>query len=204
MLTNKLSSRNIILASGSPRRSALMRECGLNFTVADKYGVRESYPADMPPEDVPLYLAGLKSRNYPVPLAPADILITADTIVILDGEILGKPRDGRDAVRMLHRLSGREHTVVSGVLLRDLTGERGFSAHTTVRFAALTTPMIEDYVERFAPMDKAGSYAIQEWIGYIGIESICGSFYNVMGLPTERLCRELEAFAGKFNSPSPR
>jgi septum formation protein len=195
LLKEKLAGRNIILASGSPRRSALMRECGLDFTVADKYNVEEIYPATMPPADVPLYLAGLKSRSYPLPLGPDDILITADTIVILEGQILGKPCDAEDAVRMLRRLSGREHTVVSGVMLRDAAGSEGFSTHTAVRFAPLSTQMIEHYVREFAPMDKAGSYAIQEWIGYVGIERIDGSFYNVMGLPTVQLCRAIEGFA---------
>ncbi len=195
LLSEKLSPRRLILASGSPRRKELMQACGLRFTVADKYNVEEIYPFTMPPAEVPLYLAHLKSDAYPHPLANDDILITADTVVVLDGQILGKPADRDEAVAMLRRLSGREHTVVSGVVLRSAAGRSDFSCSTQVVFATLRTEQIEYYVDHFLPLDKAGSYAIQEWIGYTGIERIDGSFYNVMGLPTEQLCRALEAFA---------
>lgn len=194
LLNERLADWNLVLASGSPRRSALMGECGFAFAVADKYSVAERYPASMPPHDVPLFLAHLKSDAYPLPLAAGDILITADTIVILDGEILGKPRDKADAAAMLRKLSGREHTVVSGVVLRGARGRSSFSCMTRVCFAPLTDEQIDYYVGRFAPLDKAGSYAIQEWIGYVGIERIEGSFYNVMGLPTQQLCAALEDF----------
>ncbi len=194
LLNEKLNGRRLILASGSPRRSELMRGCGLTFTVADKFGVDEVYPASMPATEVPAYLAGLKSDGYPLPLEPQDILITADTVVILDGQILGKPDDGQDAARMLRRLQGKKHTVVTGVVLRDTAHRRTFSCSAVVKFGTLTKEQIEYYVANFSPMDKAGSYAIQEWIGYVGIEAIEGSFYNVMGLPTQQLCEELEDF----------
>ncbi len=194
ILADKLNDWNLILASGSPRRKELMAGCGLTFTVADKFGVREAFPASMAPHDVPLFLAHVKSDAYPIPLGGRDILITADTIVILDGEILGKPKDADDAVAMLGKLAGRGHTVVSGVVLRGANGRTGFSATSQVRFAPLSGEQIRWYVERFMPMDKAGSYAIQEWIGYVGIEAIEGSFYNVMGLPTQQLCAALEDF----------
>ena len=128
------------------------------------------------------------------------MLITADTVVVLSGEVLGKPRDEVEARAMLHRLSGTEHSVVTGVTLRLAYSERTFAARSIVRFASLSDEQIEYYVDNFKPLDKAGAYGIQEWIGYVGIDSIEGSFYNVMGLPVQRLCRELEAFIEQLPS----
>ncbi len=167
-----------------------MTDAGLRFESV-RYDIEESYPSDIAVCDVPLYLAKLKSEGYPYALEPKDIIITADTVVIAGGEILGKPKD-RDAAReMLRRLSGSEHQVTTGVYLRSKGVSHGFSVDTKVWFRALSDQEIEYYVDTFNPFDKAGSYGIQEWIGYVGVEKIEGSFYNVMGLPVQRLYCEL-------------
>ncbi len=170
-----------------------MEECRLPFRVVS-YEVEELFPADLPAMEVPEYLAHLKSEGYPVPLTASEILITADTVVICEGEILGKPRDEEDARAMLRRISGRSHTVITGVTLRSATKKESFSCSSTVHFAPLSDEEIDFYVDNYSPLDKAGSYGIQEWIGYIGIEGIEGSFYNVMGLPIQRLYKELNKF----------
>lgn len=194
LLHEKLRNRRLLLASQSPRRRELIADCGLPYEPAPKYDCEEIYPADLPAEEVPLYLSQLKSRAYPATLAPNDILLTADTVVVLDGEVLGKPHDRTDAIRMLHRLSGRRHTVVSGVTLRTPQRMQTFEARTNVWFRSLTDEEIEYYIDTFHPLDKAGSYGIQEWIGYAAIERIEGSFYNVMGLPIQKLYTELNQF----------
>ena len=194
LLHEKLRNRRLLLASQSPRRRELIAGCGLPYEPASKYDCEEIYPADLPAEEVPLYLSQLKSRAYPAALAPNDILLTADTVVVLDGEVLGKPHDRTDAIRMLHRLSGRRHTVVSGVTLRTPQRMQTFEARTNVWFRSLTDEEIEYYIDTFHPLDKAGSYGIQEWIGYVAIERIEGSFYNVMGLPIQKLYTELNQF----------
>ena len=145
-------------------------------------------------EDVAPYLSALKSHAYPHSLAHNELLITADTVVILGNDVLGKPKDEEEARATLRRLSGNDHYVITGVTLRMQGSERTFSSRSRVRFATLTEEQIDYYVDNYRPMDKAGAYGIQEWIGYVGIEELEGSFYNVMGLPVQRLCRELEAF----------
>ncbi len=160
------------------------------------YEVDESYPADLDPLAVPEYLARLKGSHYPDELVQGDVLITADTVVICEGEILGKPRCEQHAREMLRKIAGREHCVVTGVAMRSVSSDVSFSSQSTVRFAALSDEEIDFYVTQYSPLDKAGSYGIQEWIGYIGIEGIEGSFYNVMGLPIQRLYTELNKFIG--------
>ena len=192
LLKEKLQPYRLLLASHSPRRQQLLRDCGLEFTLIDKYDVEERYPAGTPPHDVPLYLSQLKSEAYPEPLATGEILLTADTVVVAGGEILGKPHDRDDAVRMLRRLSGAEHFVTTGVTLRC-----SFAVTSAVRFRTLADEEIDYYIDRYRPFDKAGSYGIQEWIGYVAIESVNGSFYNVMGLPIQRLYVELDRFVSK-------
>lgn len=194
LLHDKLKELNVILASASPRRRELLRAAGIEYRTASKFECEESYPESLIAEDVAPYLSRLKSHAYPVSLGCGDLLITADTTVILGSEVLGKPSSADEAKAMLRRLSGREHSVVTGVTLRSSERERTFAAVSKVRFAELTEEQIEYYVDKYAPMDKAGAYGIQEWIGYVGIESLEGSFYNVMGLPVQRLCRELECF----------
>jgi septum formation protein len=181
ILQEKLRPYRLLLASHSPRRQQLLRDCGLDYTLIDRYEVEERYPAGLPPHDVPLFLSQLKSDAYPEPLAANDILLTADTVVVAAGG-------------MLHRLSGAEHFVTTGVTLRTVQRRYSFAVTTAVRFRALADEEIAYYVDRFRPFDKAGGYGIQEWIGYVAIESINGSFYNVMGLPVQRLYVELDRF----------
>ena len=194
LLHDKLKSFDLILASQSPRRRELLRAAGIEYRVAEKFECKEHFPATLQAEEVAPYLSALKSHAYPNMLNHRELLITADTVVVLSGEVLGKPRDEVEARAMLHRLSGTEHSVVTGVTLRLADRERTFAARSIVRFASLSDEQIEYYVKEYNPLDKAGAYGIQEWIGYVGIERIEGSFYNVMGLPVQRLCRELEFF----------
>lgn len=181
----------IILASGSPRRHQLMQEAGFKFDVKLKH-TEEVYPDDLAPEEVPEYLARLKASAFNGELNPNDLLITADTIVCLDANILGKPKDREDAIQILRKLSGRKHTVITGVCLTTVYRQYAFSAFTDVYFKSLTDEEICSYVDNCKPFDKAGAYGIQEWIGYIGIERIDGSFYNVMGLPVQRLYEAIQ------------
>ena len=191
LLKDKLEPYRLLLASQSPRRRELMAGCGLPYEPAPKYECEEIYPDSLPAEEVPLFLSRLKSEAYPAPLGPNDILLTADTVVISDGEVLGKPCDRGQAAQMLRRLSGRRHTVVSGVTLRTAGRMHTFSAESGVWFRPLSEEEIGYYLDTFAPYDKAGSYGIQEWIGYAAIEKINGSFYNVMGLPIQKILRRI-------------
>jgi septum formation protein len=194
LLHKRLSPYRLILASASPRRKALLSELGLNLVVDPTSGVDEIFPDSLGKEEIPVYLAGIKSDAYPVPLRAEDILITADTIVWLDNRVIGKPVDRTDAIDMLTALSGRKPEVLTGVMLRSPARKHAFFAHSSVYFRELALEEIEYYVDTYQPFDKAGSYGIQEYIGYIGIEKIDGSFYNVMGLPVQMLCRELVKF----------
>ena len=193
LLHERLKPYRLILASQSPRRRELLAGSGLDFQLAERFECDESYP-EMPLTDVAEYLSRKKSDAYPVELAEADILLTADTVVIACGEILGKPHSRDEAITMLQKLSGATHEVATGVTLRTSTKSHSFTSVSKVRFRPLSLEEIEYYVDNYRPMDKAGSYGIQEWIGYVGIEHIDGSFYNVMGLPIQRLYCELERF----------
>ncbi|MFI3286218.1 MAG: Maf family nucleotide pyrophosphatase [Rikenellaceae bacterium] len=197
LLFDRLESLGLrlVLASQSPRRRELMQGANLPCCVVC-YHVDENYPPELDAIDVPRYLAELKGSHYPTELTESEILITADTVVICREEILGKPRTTDEACEMLRKISGGEHKVITGVALRSSTKKVSFSGESRVTFAPLTDEEIEYYVSQYAPLDKAGSYGIQEWIGYIGIESIEGSFYNVMGLPIQKLYRELNKFIG--------
>lgn len=186
--------RRLLLASNSPRRRELLKMLDIPFEIAPSIEVDESYDPAMPAEDVPAYLSTVKGDAYSAAISPADIVITADTVVIADGKILGKPADEADAKAMLRLLSGRTHTVITGVSITDTERRHTFSAATEVTFASLSDSEIDYYIERYRPFDKAGAYGIQEWIGAIGIESIHGSFYNVMGLPIHRLYTALRTF----------
>ena len=192
LLQDKLKNHRLILASASPRRRELLAGCDLDFVLADKFECEECFPADLEADKVAEYLSQLKSNAYPHALATNDILLTADTVVIADGEILGKPKDCADAERMLKMLSGATHKVVTGVTLRTTERTISFSAESLVSFRTLDAEEVGYYVEKYRPLDKAGAYGIQEWIGYIGIEGIEGSFYNVMGLPVQRLYSALK------------
>ncbi len=195
LLFEKIEKNNLrlILASQSPRRHSLMEGSGLKCDIV-KYEVDESYPDTLEAEKVPEYLSQLKGENYPESLEQGEILLTADTVVICNNTILGKPKDESEACEMLSKISGKEHKVVTGVTIRSREKTVSFSSESLVRFAPLTEEEITYYVTHYSPLDKAGSYGIQEWIGYIGIEGIQGSFYNVMGLPIQKLYNELNKF----------
>jgi septum formation protein len=197
LLQQRLTSYRILLASHSPRRQQLLRDCGIDYQLVVGDAVDESYPAHMDACDVPIYLSQLKGAAYTEPLGEHDVLLTADTVVVADGAILGKPHDRNEACAMLHRLSGCEHQVVTGVTLRSATRRRSFATTTSVWFRALRDEEITYYVDTYRPYDKAGAYGIQEWIGYVAIERIDGSFYNVMGLPIQQLYMELDGFLPK-------
>ena len=194
LLKDKLIGRRLLLASKSPRRSQLMRDCGLDFEVVDGREAEEIYPADMPSEQVAEYLSRVKSDAYADMVGEGDVLITADTIVVAGGEILGKPSDREDAVRMLGLLSGASHTVITGVTLRSADKVESFSCTSRVKFRTIEPDEVGYYLDTYRPYDKAGAYGIQEWIGYVAIEGIEGSFYNVMGLPVQMLYVRLKEF----------
>ena len=187
LLQDRLKNHRLILASASPRRRELLAGCDLDFVLAEKFECEECYPADLEAEKVAEYLSQLKSNAYPHALGERDILLTADTVVILGDKILGKPHSEAEARAMISTLSGATHKVVTGVTLRTAEQTISFSAESLVSFRTLDAEEIGYYVEKYRPLDKAGAYGIQEWIGYIGIEGIEGSFYNVMGLPVQRL-----------------
>ena len=190
MLDN-LEKYKVILASGSPRRRELMAGLGVNYEVRILPDVDESYPDTLQGEEIPLYIAKEKADAYIPMMQPDELIITADTIVWLDGEVLGKPRDREDALQMLRTMSGRTHEVFTGVCITTTDWQRSFTAQTEVRFATLSEDEIIYYVDNFKPMDKAGAYGVQEWIGFIGVENISGSYYNIMGLPVQKLYSEL-------------
>jgi MAF protein len=182
----------LILASNSPRRKELLKGLDVDFEVRIIPNIDESHPADTPPEDIPAFIAQKKADAYRATIKEDELVITADTVVILDGDILEKPADKNDAIKMIKRLSGRKHQVITAVALTTAAWNKVFSVESKVDFAELTDNEIEYYVDKYKPFDKAGAYGIQEWIGYIGVKSIEGSFYNVMGLPIQRLYQELK------------
>ena len=180
---------NLILASGSPRRKQILEEAGISFTVRIK-NTPENYPADLDTIEVPSYLARIKAKAFTN--LGDETIITADTIVLLDGMILGKPNDYDQAFSMLRSLSGNKHQVITGVCLLNKNTETTFSDTTDVYFRKLSDAEINFYLENYKPYDKAGSYGIQEWLGMVGIEKISGSYFNVMGLPIHKLHAELK------------
>lgn len=190
----KLGKYHIILASNSPRRRELLAGLDLDFEVKVLPNVAESHPSDMHPADIPLYISKEKASAYKDLLKSDDLLITADTMVILDDEALGKPKDDDDAKRMLHALSGKTHQVVTGVTITAEGRSRSFAVNTDVTFKDLSDEEIDYYVGHYHPLDKAGAYGIQEWIGYVGVTGIHGSYFNVMGLPVQRIWDELHKF----------
>lgn len=190
MLDN-LKKYKVILASNSPRRKELLAGLGVDYEVRTLPDVDESYPDTLQGADIPLYIAKEKADAYRNMLQPGELMITADTIVWLDGRVLGKPKDWEDALCMLRDMSGRTHEVFTGVCITTTEWQRSFAAQTEVRFAELSEEEITYYVDKFQPMDKAGAYGVQEWIGFIGVENISGSYYNIMGLPVQRLYKEL-------------
>lgn len=184
----------IILASNSPRRKELLGGLGVDFEVKVLKGVDESYPESLPSTDVAEYIAAEKAAAYTV--KDDELLITADTVVIVGRDILGKPADAADACGMLRELSGKTHQVVTGVCLTTCKEQRRFSVTTDVTFKQLSDAEINYYVDKYKPYDKAGAYGIQEWIGYIGVTALSGSYYNVMGFPVQRVYEELTTHFG--------
>jgi len=181
----------VVLASGSPRRQELLKGLGIDFTVKVLPDLDESYPEYLSGEKIPSYIARHKAEAYKDAILPKELVITADTIVWLDGEVLGKPKDEEDAKNILRKLSGRTHQVITGVCLTTCDWQKNFTAVTDVSFSDLTEEEIEYYIANYQPMDKAGAYGVQEWIGYVGVEGIHGSYFNVMGLPIQKLYKEL-------------
>ena len=191
MLDN-LKKYQIILASNSPRRKELMSGLGVDYVVKTLPDVDESYPDSLQGGDIPEFIACKKAGAYRSILRPGELLITADTIVWLDGKVLGKPQGREGAVEMLRALSGKKHQVFTGVCLTTTEWQKSFTAASDVLFDELSDEEIAYYVDRYQPMDKAGAYGVQEWIGYIGVHSISGSFYNIMGLPIQKLYKVLK------------
>lgn len=189
-----IQNYHIILGSNSPRRKELLAGLDLDFEVKVIPGLEEHYPATLQPEEIPVFLAQQKAAAYIPTLPEKTLLITADTIVWNRNEVIGKPKNREEAIQMLQSLSGHEHHVVTGVCLTTTEKQKAFSVISAVKFATLTDEEIGYYVDKYQPFDKAGAYGIQEWIGYVGVESINGSFYNVMGLPVQRLYQELKKF----------
>ena len=187
-----IKGKKIILGSNSPRRKELLGGLGIGYEVKTMPDIDESYPDGVCMEEVPVYIARSKADAYRPLMQPDELIITADTIVWLDGVVMGKPKDEEEARDMLRRLSGQTHQVVTGVCLTTIDRQQSFATVTDVTFDRLTEEEITHYVSRYQPMDKAGAYGIQEWIGYVGVRSIKGSYFNVVGLPIQRLYQELK------------
>ena len=189
-----ITAYKILLASNSPRRKELLKGLDIDFEVKVLPDIDESYPNSLPAEHVAEFVAQKKADSYINSLKADELLITADTVVILDGVIFGKPSNEEEAKEMLHALSGKTHRVVSGVSLASIDKQTSFSVSSDVEFSELTNQEIDYYIGRYSPFDKAGSYGVQEWIGYIGVKHINGSYYNIMGLPIQRLYKEIISF----------
>ncbi|EFL47128.1 septum formation protein Maf [Prevotella disiens FB035-09AN] len=185
---------HIILASNSPRRRELLRGLDLAFDVRVLPDIAENFPETIEPKDVAEYISKVKANAYLDTITEKELVLTADTVVIIDREILGKPHDAGQAKAMLHKISGRKHQVVTGVCLTTKERQHSFSVSTDVTFKELSDAEINYYVETYEPFDKAGAYGIQEWIGYVGVTSLEGSYFNVMGLPVQRIWTELNKF----------
>lgn len=183
---------HIILASKSPRRQELLKGLDVDFEVKVIDGIDESYPHTLPAEEVPVYISQKKAEAYEV--TTGNMLITADTVVVCDNEILGKPKDAAQASAMLHKLSGKTHTVTTGVTMKTCERQVSFPVTTKVTFRELSDEEIEYYITNYRPFDKAGAYGVQEWIGYVAVTKLEGSYYNVMGLPVQRIYAELQRF----------
>lgn len=190
-----IKGKRLLLASASPRRRELLSSLDSDVEIVELKNVDESYPESLPALEVAHYVACIKRDAYDTSrLNDNEILVTADTVVVLDGKVLGKPHDAAEARHMLHDMSGKTHTVVTGVTLSSNAKSVSFATQTEVTFDKLTDEQIDYYVDKYAPMDKAGAYGIQEWIGYVGISGINGCYYNVMGLPLHDLYNHLLHF----------
>ena len=193
MLDN-LKKYNNVLASNSPRRKELLQRMGVNFKVRTLFGIDESYPDSLRGEDIVRYISRNKAQAYRSSMAPNELLITADTIVYVEGEVMGKPKTAEQAKEMLHKLSGKSHQVITGVTIVTADRTEDFGVTSQVKFAEITDEEINFYVDNYLPFDKAGAYGIQEWIGIVAVEEIKGSYFNVVGLPVQRLYQKLKTF----------
>ena len=195
-----LKKYSVVLASNSPRRKELLSGLGVNFSVKTLPDVDESFPDALKGEEIPLFIARKKADAYKVLFSSVTsneveeplLVITADTIVWIEDEVLGKPANATEARAMLSKLSGKKHQVITGVCLTTASWQKSFAAVSEVQFSSLTEEEVDYYIQNYCPYDKAGAYGVQEWIGFIGVESIQGSYFNVMGLPIQRLYRELK------------
>jgi len=194
MVLENLKNKKIFLASKSPRRKQLLDDAGFKFEIITSKEVEEIIPKDISNNEIAIYLSNLKTNAYKNDLHENEILISADTIVCLDDEVLGKPKNYDNAFNMLMRLSGKEHKVITGVTICSTEKQISFADETIVKFKELTNDEINYYITNYKPYDKAGSYGIQEWIGYIGITEIKGSYFNVMGLPVQKVYETLRTF----------
>ena len=194
MILNNLKKYKVILASGSPRRHELLEGLGIDFKVEIIKDIDESYPENIPAKETSLYIARKKAEAYKSLTDSGHLVITADTVVVCNETVLGKPSNEEEAVKMLKLLSGKTHQVITGVAISTKEKTESFAVTTDVKFSAISDEEIYYYIDKYKPFDKAGAYGIQEWIGYIGVEYISGSYYNVMGLPIQRLYRELKKF----------
>ena len=193
MLDN-LKNYDIILASNSPRRKELLQRLGLPFKVRTLFGVDESFPENLRGEEIALYIARKKAEAYKSSMSSNELLITADTIVCLDGVVMGKPYGAENAKTILRQLSGRVHQVITGVTVLTQVKRESFAVTSHVKFANVTEDEIDYYVDNYLPFDKAGAYGIQEWCGLVAVEELRGSYFNVMGLPVQRLYTVLKQF----------
>lgn len=184
----------VILASNSPRRKELLGGLGIDFEVRTLQDIDESYPDTLRGEEIPMYISGKKAEAYKRTMADDEMIITADTIVYDNGQVLGKPKDREEAIHMLRQLSGHAHEVITGVSIVTKEQSRQFASISKVYFDALSDDEIAYYVDNYHPYDKAGAYGVQEWIGYVAVTRIEGSYFNVMGLPIQRLYNELKTF----------
>ncbi|HIU90047.1 MAG TPA: septum formation protein Maf [Candidatus Caccomonas pullistercoris] len=191
---DNLKKYKIVLVSASPRRKELLQNLGLTFKVRTLFGIDEQYPDTLRGEDIPRFISRKKAEAYRSSMADDELLIAADTVVCLDGRTLGKPHDAQEAKDMLHKLSGRFHQVITGVTVMTKDRMENFAVTSQVKFADLTDEEVDYYVDNYLPFDKAGAYGIQEWIGMVAVEELRGSYFNVMGLPVQRLYNVLKKF----------
>ena len=193
-MRDNLKKYSVVLASNSPRRKELLQRLGIPFKVRTLFGIDESYPDTLRGEDIVRYISRNKANAYRSPMGPDELLITADTIVYLQGEVMGKPHDADDARRMLRALAGQVHQVITGVTIITANDMENFAVTSQVKFSDLSDDEINYYVDRYLPLDKAGAYGIQEWIGLVAVEELRGSYFNVVGLPIQRLYQALKRF----------
>ena len=202
-----LKKYSVVLASNSPRRKELLSGLGVNFSVKTLPDVDESFPDALKGEEIPLFIARKKADAYKMLFSSVTsneveeplLVITADTIVWIEDEVLGKPANATEARAMLSKLSGKKHQVITGVCLTTASWQKSFAAVSEVQFSSLTEEEMDYYIQNYCPYDKAGAYGVQEWIGFIGVENISGSYYNIMGLPVQRLYKELCLIEGRLS-----